>query len=365
MDLLKTILLYMTMVYASSVQNMPDAEQVLAALTTPEPTQTVAAEVASASATPEPITTSKPTPVPTVAISPNPDYKTIYMGDKGDRVRELQEKLAAYGYYIGKIDGRYGNQTRDAVQKFQYNHGLTADGIAGKNTLTVLYDSNQVRPADPVATTTPDSGSIRVAITPSGSTPEPIVAATTAPTFAPTFTPEPEPTETPAVMALNDIGTPTESPAAAPELDFLPMDGWVIQIAGQSAPLALTDENGGQGAAIVPYTYGLDVYVPLMNILQSTGAIVIPSESVSLTEYAFALGNDLYRITYTEAQDGKPTDLNIYKNNQPQIAPIRDVRMGGGFVYLPAQTVSGLTGMTFALDEAGKVLTINLPAGIE
>ena len=92
---------------------------------------------------------------------------------------------------------------------------------------------------------------------------------------------------------------------------------------------------------------------------------MVPSESVSLTEYAFALGNDLYRITYTEALDGKLTDLNIYKNNQPQVAPIRDVRMGGSFVYLPAQTVSGLTGMTLELDEAGKVLTITLPAEMQ
>ena len=35
MDLLKTLLVYMTMVYASSVQSMPDAEAYMATVSTP------------------------------------------------------------------------------------------------------------------------------------------------------------------------------------------------------------------------------------------------------------------------------------------------------------------------------------------
>ena len=48
MDLLKTLLVYMTMVYASSVQSMPDAEAYMATVVTPTPAVTAAPmEVAS------------------------------------------------------------------------------------------------------------------------------------------------------------------------------------------------------------------------------------------------------------------------------------------------------------------------------
>ena len=41
MDLLKTLVLYMTMVFASSVQSMPDAETFMVEYLTPEPTAVV------------------------------------------------------------------------------------------------------------------------------------------------------------------------------------------------------------------------------------------------------------------------------------------------------------------------------------
>ena len=128
MDLLKTLLVYMTMVYASSVQSMPDAEAYMATVVTPTPAVTATAEP-----------TPRPTAVPTVEVSVNPDYHTIQTGDKGDEVLRLQQALAEYGYYEGDLDGRFGQQTRRAVERFQYSHGLTADGIAGKATQNAIY----------------------------------------------------------------------------------------------------------------------------------------------------------------------------------------------------------------------------------
>ena len=87
MDLLKTLLVYMTMVYASSVQSMPDAEAYMATVVTPTPAVTATAEP-----------TPRPTAVPTVEVSVNPDYHTIQTGDKGDEVLRLQQALAEYGY---------------------------------------------------------------------------------------------------------------------------------------------------------------------------------------------------------------------------------------------------------------------------
>ena len=44
-----------------------------------------------------------------------------------DQMKALQEKLAALGYEVGKIDGILGAATRNAVQKEQALHGLPAD----------------------------------------------------------------------------------------------------------------------------------------------------------------------------------------------------------------------------------------------
>lgn len=60
------------------------------------------------------------------------------MGSQGTEVRKIQTVLKEKGYYTGKIDGIYGTQTKNAVIRFQKSRGLTADGIAGKNTLAAL-----------------------------------------------------------------------------------------------------------------------------------------------------------------------------------------------------------------------------------
>ena len=49
-------------------------------------------------------------------------------------VRELQRSLRSQGLKPGPIDGRYGPQTRSAVERFQQGHGLAVDGVAGPRT---------------------------------------------------------------------------------------------------------------------------------------------------------------------------------------------------------------------------------------
>ena len=52
-------------------------------------------------------------------------------GSTGDEVKKLQEALG----FTGKdVDGIFGNKTQQAVIDYQKKNGLTADGIAGKNT---------------------------------------------------------------------------------------------------------------------------------------------------------------------------------------------------------------------------------------
>lgn len=57
---------------------------------------------------------------------------------KGTDVTNLQKALDREGYAVGRIDGTFGTRTRDAVKAFQKAKKLTADGIAGKDTVTKL-----------------------------------------------------------------------------------------------------------------------------------------------------------------------------------------------------------------------------------
>jgi membrane-bound lytic murein transglycosylase B len=52
--------------------------------------------------------------------------------------REVQDRLAALGYYSGRIDGMFGTMTREAVRSFQLNRGLTADGYVNMALLATL-----------------------------------------------------------------------------------------------------------------------------------------------------------------------------------------------------------------------------------
>lgn len=51
---------------------------------------------------------------------------------------ELQKRLQSYGYYDGKIDGRIGSGSRDAIKAYQARAGLTQDGHPSKEVLTSL-----------------------------------------------------------------------------------------------------------------------------------------------------------------------------------------------------------------------------------
>ena len=62
-------------------------------------------------------------------------------GDRGEVVCELQEYLSIAGYYSGKVDGIFGNETEQAVLRFQKEASLEADGIVGPRTWSALMDA--------------------------------------------------------------------------------------------------------------------------------------------------------------------------------------------------------------------------------
>ncbi len=63
---------------------------------------------------------------------------TLKEGQSGESVKALQQELKNQGFYSGNIDGYYGPLTVKAVRTMQERYGLSADGIAGEETLKAL-----------------------------------------------------------------------------------------------------------------------------------------------------------------------------------------------------------------------------------
>lgn len=62
-------------------------------------------------------------------------------GSTGELVRRIQSALISKGYSCGSagVDGSFGADTEAAVRRYQKDHGLEVDGIAGSNTQASLF----------------------------------------------------------------------------------------------------------------------------------------------------------------------------------------------------------------------------------
>lgn len=71
-----------------------------------------------------------------------PNKYDLRLGDKNDYVKELQEKLMKLGYDLPKYgaDSEFGNETLEALTKFQSVNGLVANGIADEKTWAKIED---------------------------------------------------------------------------------------------------------------------------------------------------------------------------------------------------------------------------------
>ena len=80
---------------------------------------------------------------------------SLRMGDSGSAVKDLQTKLKKLGYYDGTVDSTFGSGTYAAVKAFQKKYNLTADGVAGSETLKKLDSAYKNADSDK------DDGSLR------------------------------------------------------------------------------------------------------------------------------------------------------------------------------------------------------------
>ena len=83
------------------------------------------------------------------------DDDSLRMGDSGSAVKNLQTKLKKLGYYDGTVDSTFGSATVAAVKAFQKKYNLTADGVAGSETLKKLDTAYKNADSDK------DDGSLR------------------------------------------------------------------------------------------------------------------------------------------------------------------------------------------------------------
>ncbi|NYH78513.1 zinc D-Ala-D-Ala carboxypeptidase [Actinopolyspora biskrensis] len=81
-------------------------------------------------------------PAPAAADSCYTWGQTLSQGDSGSDVRELQVRVAGWAASGDpvNIDGAYGPETANAVERFQRGYGLSVDGVAGPETYGQIYD---------------------------------------------------------------------------------------------------------------------------------------------------------------------------------------------------------------------------------
>ncbi len=82
----------------------------------------------------------------------SPTTSVLREGSRGDGVQRLQGQLNQLGYtddqnHVLGMDGHFGASTRQAVQAFQRDEGLAADGVVGRGTWRLLDHATEPQQA--------------------------------------------------------------------------------------------------------------------------------------------------------------------------------------------------------------------------
>ena len=106
------------------------------------------AKLAAAKQTAKPAVTATPKPTATPAYSTNTYLRN---GNSGKQVKQMQERLIALGYLLGKATSNFDNATEAGVSAFQRRNTSYTDGVAGPETLKKLYSSSASKTSSPAA----------------------------------------------------------------------------------------------------------------------------------------------------------------------------------------------------------------------
>lgn len=338
MDFLKTLLVYMTATLAASMQGEPLPEATPTptappiAIVTPAPDATAATEVPTITVAGVPVVVTA-TPVPQPTITPNTSYKNLSQGDRGDSVKKVQERLIELGYLTGKADGAYGGQTRRAVLRFQYYNGLNQDGVAGRATQTILFESEDVVPYPGAATPTPAPTESPDEEPP---TLEAVAAATAEVEATVTPTPDPSPTATPSAVSSVTV-TPVENVSVTlngNRLTLLSMEG---NVTTNVSPKVYTAESG-------------DVYISLDDLMAAVPAWT----KTAVTEDSFHIALNSHSVTIGKTEAGYQTWLNdVYTP-----ATAGDFALDGETLLVRLSFLQNFCGLHADYDSSTQTLTL-------
>jgi peptidoglycan hydrolase-like protein with peptidoglycan-binding domain len=78
---------------------------------------------------------------------------TLKIGSQGERVSELQAALKLLGFYSGKVDGVYNENTANAVSQFKQTVGLNPDGLVDAATWQKLFPKETVTASNSASST--------------------------------------------------------------------------------------------------------------------------------------------------------------------------------------------------------------------
>lgn len=98
-------------------------------------------------------------------LSQTPYKRKLQSDSSGEEVLMVQTKLTELGYYNGPLSGGFYKQTRAAVKAFQTHNGIQADGVVGKQTWNLLFNSADVVPASATPKPTPAPTPVPYAVT--------------------------------------------------------------------------------------------------------------------------------------------------------------------------------------------------------
>lgn len=313
MDFLKTLLAYVALTVAFSVQEGPLPQDV--PTPTPLPPNVTASPIPNApAATDVPTATPTASPIPEPTITPNTGYKTVQWQDRGAGVLKVQKKLIELGYLAeGEDDGAYGSKTTAAVRRFQKANGLSVDGIAGQATQTRLFEDPNVVPYSPPTV-------------PPTATPTP-APETPAPSAAPTAEDLPLPDVTDAFPV--DVVT-TEAPVYTPEgLTLLPNGSIFLGSGGNGQALTMTVTQDGVGYTRRPSLWVNTVGSPVMSLREL--AACIDDWQLDVSESGvWVLSAAGYTVVIRETGSG----LSVMVDGSAVAMESGAVRLDNGEVYI-------------------------------